>query len=95
MNTTSKTEVLSAAITEALPRHLALYYGGEWHEPNGGFRPTVNPATQDVLAQAPEANAADVDAAVRAAHEGFLAWQRIAPAEKSTRLREIARPWKS
>ncbi|MDB5764265.1 MAG: aldehyde dehydrogenase [Herminiimonas sp.] len=91
MNTTTNLEMLNAAIAQAMPKQLALYYGGEWHVPAGGYRPTVNPATQQVLAQAPEANAADIDAAVRKAHQGFLAWSRVPAAEKSAKLREIAR----
>ena len=74
-----------------MPKQLALYYGGEWHLPAGGYRPTVNPATQEELANAPEANSDDVDAAVHKAHQGFLAWARVPAAEKSAKLREIAR----
>lgn len=78
------------AVARALPKHLGLYYGGQWHEPAGGVQPTVDPATQDVLAQAPVANTQDVDAAVRAAQSGFLAWSDLSPGERGTRMREIA-----
>ncbi|OVZ59822.1 aldehyde dehydrogenase [Pigmentiphaga sp. NML030171] len=74
-----------------LPKRLALYYGGKWHEPAGGYRPTFNPATGEILAQAPEANAEDIAAAAEAAHQGFLAWSRLPAAERGARLREIAR----
>lgn len=75
----------------ALPQHLGLYYGGAWHEPAGGYRATLNPANQQALAEVAQANAADVDAAVRAAGEGYALWQGIAAAEKGAMLREIAR----
>jgi betaine-aldehyde dehydrogenase len=91
MNTTNNTETTNAAIAAAMPKQLALYYGGQWHAPVGGYRATFNPATQQELAQAPEADSADIDAVVRAAHEGFLAWSRVPAAEKSAKLREIAR----
>jgi betaine-aldehyde dehydrogenase len=91
MNTTTQFETTQAALAAAMPKHLALYYGGEWHQPAGGFRATFDPATQQELAQAPEANTADIDAAVKKAQEGFLAWQRVPAAEKGAKLREIAR----
>lgn len=91
MNTMTQGEALNPAVAQAMPRQLALYYGGAWHAPSGGYRPTVDPATQQVLADAPEANAEDVDRAVQSAHQGFLAWSQMPAAEKGNRLREIAR----
>lgn len=91
MDINTQLEKVHASIAHVLPNHLDLYYGGEWHAPAGGYAATVNPATQHVLALAAEANAADVDAAVRAAHKGFLAWKRIPASEKANMLREITR----
>jgi betaine-aldehyde dehydrogenase len=91
MNTLNILEVQKAAMLKAMPKQLALYYGGQWHVPAGGYRPTLNPATQETLANAPEANVDDVDDAVHMAHKGFLAWVRVPAAEKSAKLREIAR----
>ena len=46
----------------------SLYIGGAWTEPKaGGSRKTVNPATEEVLAEVAEADESDVDAAVAAA----------------------------
>jgi betaine-aldehyde dehydrogenase len=87
----STDEAVAAAIAQAMPRNLGLYYGGTWHVPAGGHRPTVNPATQQILAQAPEANAQDVDNAVLSAQQGFHAWSQVPAAEKGAMLREIAR----
>jgi betaine-aldehyde dehydrogenase len=78
-------------IAQALPTHLGLFYGGAWQAPAGGFQPTLNPANQQVLALAPVANRADVDAAVQAAQQGFHVWSGIAATEKSAMLRELAR----
>ncbi len=91
MKTSTSIETVCTALAKAMPKQLALYYGGQWHEPRGGFQPTVNPATGQVLAQAPCANADDVDAAVSQAQHGFLAWSQVPAAERGAKLREIAR----
>lgn len=84
---------LTAAATAsapALPASRQLFYGGRFHDPQGGWRPTLNPATQDDLGPAAQANAADVDAAVRAAEDGFQLWRRTRPAERAQALRAFA-----
>lgn len=78
------------AILSVLPAHTSLYYGGEWHEPSGGYAHTYNPANQAILAKVAEANAHDIDRAVRAAQKGYMEWAQTAPAERSVKLREIA-----
>jgi betaine-aldehyde dehydrogenase len=77
-------------IEAALPRHRDLYYGGRWNAPQGGYLTTLNPATGESLGQCAEANAADVDAAVQAAHAAFQTWRYTPPAERSAALRRIA-----
>lgn len=86
----TSTQPVSDDLARALPRHLALYYGGQWHEPAGGFLPTLNPATQQVLAHAPVANAQDVDAAVKQAQLGFRVWSQMPAAERGAKLRQVA-----
>ncbi|WP_246017467.1 aldehyde dehydrogenase family protein [Micromonospora pisi] len=49
----------------------------------------VNPATGEVFAVAPDASAADVDAAVKAAHNAFAAW-RSDPAARRAALHAAA-----
>jgi betaine-aldehyde dehydrogenase len=51
-----------------MPRNLDLYYGGAWHVPACGYLAAINPANQQALAHAAVTNAADIDAAVQAAH---------------------------
>src|SRR5215468_12279515 len=67
---------------------------------NGEFRPaksrkrfaTINPATEETLAEIAEAGAADVDAAVRAAEEAHRRrWSKLAPAERGKYIYRIAR----
>ncbi|MNX95241.1 2-formylbenzoate dehydrogenase [compost metagenome] len=74
-----------------LPTHRKLYYGGAWHEPRSGvLADTINPAYNEVIAQAPVADAADVDAAVLAAHSAFPGWAATPPAERARYLRKAA-----
>jgi betaine-aldehyde dehydrogenase len=90
MDTPVKSGQVSARIKDVLPTHLDLYYGGEWHAPAGGYRATLNPANQQVLAQVAEANTQDIDAVVAAAHKGFLVWSKMPAAERGARMREVA-----
>jgi betaine-aldehyde dehydrogenase len=73
-----------------LPTHRDLYYGGAWHAPLGGYSDTHDPSTGASLGACAEANTADVDAAVRAARQGFAEWQRVKPPERGKRMRRVA-----
>jgi betaine-aldehyde dehydrogenase len=73
-----------------LPQHRDLYYGGAWHRPQGGYLDTFNPATGESLGPAAEANSADVDAAVRAAQQGFAIWRGMKPLERAGLLKKVA-----
>jgi aldehyde dehydrogenase (NAD+) len=74
-------------------KRYGLFIGGHFVEPKSGRRfDTVNPATEDRLAEVAEAGEADVDAAVAAADRaGRGAWGRLAPAERGKFLYRIAR----
>ena len=78
-------------IESALPRHRDLYYGGRWHAPQGGYLETLNPSTGESLGRCAEADAADVEAAVHAAHAAFQTWRHTTPATRATALRQIAK----
>ncbi len=56
----------------------------------GGYLQTLNPATGESLGPCAEANTDDVDAAVRAAHEGFETWRRTKPLERAALMRKFA-----
>lgn len=61
---------------------LQNYIYGQWVDSQSeGFSNVLNPATQEVLAQVPSGNAADVDSAAIAADKGFQEW-RNTPASK-------------
>ena len=71
-----------------------LYIGGAWVEASGDDAvAVVNPATEEVIAQVPQASVADVDRAVtaarRAADEG--PWPRMSPRERSDALLRFTR----
>ncbi|QYU68938.1 aldehyde dehydrogenase family protein [Leptolyngbya sp. 15MV] len=52
--------------------------------------PVVNPATEEVFAQAPDCGAAELDAAVAAARAAFPAWRAAPIAERQRLVRELA-----
>lgn len=58
---------------------------------NGGVYDIFNPARPDELVgHAAAATTADVDAAVKVAHNAFPAWSRLSYGERAAKLREIA-----
>lgn len=70
-----------------------LFIDGAFHDPQDGttFK-TVNPATEEVLADVAEAGAADVDRAVAAARGAFEgAWGRMSGRDRGKYLFRIAR----
>lgn len=70
-----------------------LFIGGEFVDPAAGtsFK-TVNPATEESLADIAEADATDVDAAVRAARRAYeRVWGRMPGSERGKYLFRIAR----
>ncbi|WP_404300554.1 aldehyde dehydrogenase family protein [Alicycliphilus denitrificans] len=69
-----------------------LLIGQRWTAGSQGHTfDTLNPATGQVLAQVHEASEADVDAAVRAAHEAYEKyWRKTTPAERGRLLRRLA-----
>ena len=73
-----------------LQRH---YIDGSFRESAAGGRfETLNPATNEVLGEAADGQAADVDAAVRAARQAFDEgpWPRLKATERAATLRRIA-----
>ncbi|WP_092886727.1 aldehyde dehydrogenase family protein [Roseicitreum antarcticum] len=76
---------------ETLVPNRKLYFGGAWHTPQKGeSQASTDPATGAALGQIAQACAADADAAVRAAQEGYKYWRKVAPAERAKTLRAMA-----
>jgi aldehyde dehydrogenase (NAD+) len=69
-----------------------LFIGGKFVAPKSGkYFDSINPATEEPLAQIALANQGDVDAAYQAAHKAFGSWSRLAGAERGKYLYRIAR----
>jgi acyl-CoA reductase-like NAD-dependent aldehyde dehydrogenase len=67
-----------------------MLVGGDRVAGGDGAYDIVNPATEQVVGQAPEASAAQVSAATAAAAEAFPAWSRTTPAQRSELLGRLA-----
>ncbi len=65
--------------------------GGAFVQGGDGTYPVVNPATEQVVAEAPEASAADVAAAAAAAKSAQPAWAAMKPAKRAALLGKVAR----
>ncbi len=76
-----------------LQASYGLFIGGVFVEGQGGGSfSTVNPATEEVLAEVTDAGAADVDRAVRAARAAYRGvWGRMSGADRGKYLFRIAR----
>ncbi|KGA17036.1 gamma-aminobutyraldehyde dehydrogenase [freshwater metagenome] len=57
---------------------------------SGEVTQLINPATGEVYASAPKSNAADVDAAMKAAEAAFVLWRDSTPSERQRALLKIA-----
>ncbi len=70
-----------------------IYVGGRWQRSTSSHViEVVNPATEDVWARVPDADAADIDAAVNAAHEAFVGtgWSDIGAAARAVIIERFA-----
>ena len=77
----------------AAPKATKLLINNEWvNSASGKTFPTINPATGEVITQVAEADAADVDRAVRAARKAFDhgPWRKTAAAERGRLLLRLA-----
>jgi malonate-semialdehyde dehydrogenase (acetylating) / methylmalonate-semialdehyde dehydrogenase len=78
-----------ALLPEVKPNYgkLKLLIGGEWVDSQSvQVHETVNPATEEVIAQYPTATKAEARAAVEAAEQGFQAMKRIPLRERAKML---------
>jgi acyl-CoA reductase-like NAD-dependent aldehyde dehydrogenase len=81
----------SRSIVDIKPSY-GLFIGGEFTDGGGSSFKTVNPATEEVLAEVAEADAADVDRAVKAARRAYdKVWSKLSGAERAKYLYRIAR----
>ncbi|MDR3468565.1 MAG: aldehyde dehydrogenase family protein [Xanthobacteraceae bacterium] len=77
--------------TISLPTHRDAYYGGEWHAPKSGeYIQTNSPGTGESLGNVANCSAEDMDAAIRAAKQGFDEWRRVPPLDRARILKKVA-----
>ncbi len=67
-----------------------LLIGGEFVAGDAGTAPIVNPATEEVVGEAPEASVAQAVEAARAAQEAFPAWSATPADERAALLLKAA-----
>ena len=68
-----------------------IFVGGAWADAaSGETMEVLNPATEEVIAEVPRCNAADVDRAVAAAKAALPAWLDSTPAERAELLLKLA-----
>jgi aldehyde dehydrogenase (NAD+) len=77
-----------------LQDRYGLFIGGEFVEPKSGrYMPTIDPSTEEVLAEVPEAGPEDVELAVAAARDAFESrWRDLPGTERSKYLYRIEGP---
>jgi len=71
-------------------KHYRLLIGGEWVDGADGTYGIVNPATEEIVGEAPEASAADAEAAAEAAQDALPAWKRTTPQVRANLLQALA-----
>ena len=79
-------------MTTAADAGYRLFIDGEWVEPAAGHYAVVNPATEQVVGQAPEASVDQVRDAVASSRAAFRSWSRTKPADRAevmTRISEL------
>jgi aldehyde dehydrogenase (NAD+) len=76
-----------------LQKRYGLFIGGKFVAPKSGkYFATINPATEETLAEVAEAGERDVEAAVSAAETAFRKyWGKLAPKERGKYVYRIAR----
>ena len=76
-----------------IDKRYGLFIGGDFVEPEeGGYFATLNPATEETLAEVARATEADVDKAVAAARKACQGpWSKMKPAERGKYVYRIAR----
>jgi acyl-CoA reductase-like NAD-dependent aldehyde dehydrogenase len=91
MSSSTVSDHATPARVLALPTQDGLFYGGAWHAPQDGrYDEVINPGNGQRLSRVAHGTAADVDAAVSAAREGFAVWRDTPPLERARRLRGVA-----
>lgn len=78
-------------VSHALVDTYGHYIDGQWVQPDSGRYGDVDPATEDVIAAAPDASTSQVGAAIDAARRAFDSgvWSGLDPAERGRCLQQL------
>ena len=80
-----------STLRSAQSLRLQNFIGGAFVPPaSGAYFPDVNPATAETIAEIPDSDARDIDAAVRAAKVAFPAWSKATAEQRSRLLLKLA-----
>ena len=71
-------------------RDWQLYIGGDWVDGGAGTYEVVNPATEEVVGNAPQATVDQSLDATAAAADAFHTWSRTTPEERAALLERVA-----
>ncbi len=76
-----------------IKKQYDLFIGGKWVKPSSGkYFDTINPATELKIAEIAEANASDVDLAVKSSRKAYdTVWSKLPAKERGKYLFRIAR----
>ncbi len=82
----------SIAGTRPLVDTYGLYVDGRWVDPDNGRYDVVNPATEEVIATAPDASPAQVGDAIAAARRAFDSgpWSTAAPEDRAHWVQQLS-----
>ncbi|KSQ25024.1 aldehyde dehydrogenase family protein [Pseudomonas aeruginosa] len=69
----------------------SFYIDGEWVQPTQGYEPVINPATEEVIGEAPLAGRTELDLALAAARRAFDEgpWPQLPVEERSKAIRRL------
>ena len=73
-----------------MEQHKMIIGGETVTAESSNWEVVINPATEEAIAEVPQADYADVDKAVQAAATAFTTWSKTTPAERSTLLYKLA-----
>lgn len=73
-----------------MAKHYRMLIGGQWVDGELGTQPVINPATELVVGEAPQASVAQAEAAAQAACDALPGWWATPPAERARLLQAVA-----
>ena len=89
---TRNTAHLENAEAAPLPEARDLFYGGEWHRPlEGQYEDSIDPSNGTSIAAVAQAQRADTEAAIEAAHTAWPAWRSLPMKQRQAMMNEAAR----